>query len=241
MTDIRPTRSIVEESQEGAGRHLVLDHDHVVNFVDGDATPSVASLTRFRAVGAATITNFLKGAPAQVIHILGNGTTTVAHNANIKRATGVSGVLAADRIYSFMYDVTPSSDIWYEQDSNGGGGGGGGAPLPHAASHQDGGSDEISVTGLSGELADAQKVVVRKNSGADIGTRRRLNLIEGSNVTLTVTDDGGDSEVDITIAAAGGNPADDTHVWMPLTTVVGGVPELVWDGDNSLIPTLVPV
>jgi hypothetical protein len=30
-------------------------------------------------------------------------------------------------------------------------------------------------------------------------------------------------------------------VWMPLTTVVAGEPELVWDDDDSLIPTLVPV
>lgn len=29
-------------------------------------------------------------------------------------------------------------------------------------------------------------------------------------------------------------------VWMPLTTVVSGEPELVWDDDNSLIPTEVP-
>ncbi len=30
-------------------------------------------------------------------------------------------------------------------------------------------------------------------------------------------------------------------VWMPLTTVVGGEPRLVWDANNSLIPTLVPI
>lgn len=35
-------------------------------------------------------------------------------------------------------------------------------------------------------------------------------------------------------------PGDDTHVWMPLTTIVDGAPELVWDENLSLIPTLVP-
>jgi hypothetical protein len=28
--------------------------------------------------------------------------------------------------------------------------------------------------------------------------------------------------------------------WMPLTTVVNGVPELVWDANDSLVPTEVP-
>lgn len=39
-----------------------------------------------------------------------------------------------------------------------------------------------------------------------------------------------------------GDPGDDTHVWMPLTTVIDGDPELVWDEPSlSLIPTLVPL
>lgn len=45
---------------------------------------------------------------------------------------------------------------------------------------------------------------VRKNSAGSVFTRRRLNFIEGTNVTLTVADDGTDGEVDITIAATGG-------------------------------------
>ena len=36
------------------------------------------------------------------------------------------------------------------------------------------------------------------------------------------------------------NPVDDVAAWMPLTTVMDGEPVLVWDGDNGLIPTLVP-
>jgi hypothetical protein len=53
-------------------------------------------------------------------------------------------------------------------------------------------------------LGNNARVTVRKNTGADVGTRRRLNLIEGSNVTLTIADDAGSEEVDITIAAASG-------------------------------------
>lgn len=43
-------------------------------------------------------------------------------------------------------------------------------------------------------------VKVRKN-GTLIGSRRQVNFIEGSGVTLTVADDATDKEVDVTIAA----------------------------------------
>lgn len=48
------------------------------------------------------------------------------------------------------------------------------------------------------------EVTVRKNSGADVGTQPRINFIEGSHVTLTVTDDPGNNEIDVTIASTGG-------------------------------------
>jgi hypothetical protein len=43
-----------------------------------------------------------------------------------------------------------------------------------------------------------------KKAGTLIGTRRGINFIEGANVTLTVADDAGNEEVDVTIAASGG-------------------------------------
>lgn len=49
-----------------------------------------------------------------------------------------------------------------------------------------------------------QKVEVVKNSGAVVGTRKQINFIEGSNVTLTVADDAGNGQVDVTIASSGG-------------------------------------
>lgn len=69
----------------------------------------------------------------------------------------------------------------------------------HQAAHQSGGGDA-----LAGLLDAVAKTTVRKDSGADIGSRRRINLITGSNITLTIADDPTDEEVDITIAAAGG-------------------------------------
>jgi len=47
-------------------------------------------------------------------------------------------------------------------------------------------------------------ITIRKNSGADVGTQQRINVNEGANVTLTVTDDPVNHEVDITIASAAG-------------------------------------
>lgn len=49
-------------------------------------------------------------------------------------------------------------------------------------------------------------VQVRKNSAGSTFTRRRVNLIEGTNVTLTVADDSGNDEVDVTIAASASTP-----------------------------------
>lgn len=48
-------------------------------------------------------------------------------------------------------------------------------------------------------------IAVRKNSTGSEFRRRRLNFIEGSNVTLTVADDPTDDEIDVTIAAASGS------------------------------------
>jgi len=44
------------------------------------------------------------------------------------------------------------------------------------------------------------------------------------------------AELDAVAAAAGTRPTD-TAGWLPLTTVVGGVPDLVWDASDNLIPT----
>ncbi len=70
------------------------------------------------------------------------------------------------------------------------------APATHAASHQSAGTDA-----LTGLLDATARVVVRKNSGSDVGARRRMNLIEGSGITLTVADDAGGEEVDVTITS----------------------------------------
>ncbi|HBY60990.1 MAG TPA: hypothetical protein DEH78_14300 [Solibacterales bacterium] len=59
----------------------------------------------------------------------------------------------------------------------------------------------VVVNSTSQDIDNNARVAVRKNTGgADVGERRRLNFIEGSNITLTISDDGASEEVDIQIA-----------------------------------------
>lgn len=78
--------------------------------------------------------------------------------------------------------------------------GGTAAPTDHSLSTFAG--TGLTYTNLTGVLT-WDGLNFRKNSAGSVFTRRRINLIEGSNVTITVADDAGDDEVDVTIAATG--------------------------------------
>jgi hypothetical protein len=52
-------------------------------------------------------------------------------------------------------------------------------------------------------VVQSETSIIRKNSAGSDFRRRRINLIEGSNVTLTVADDSANNEIDVTIAASG--------------------------------------
>jgi len=68
----------------------------------------------------------------------------------------------------------------------------------HASTHVSGGSDP-----LTGNL-DANARVTVKQGGTTVGTRRAINFIAGSNISLSISDDAANEEVDVTISAAGG-------------------------------------
>jgi hypothetical protein len=82
-------------------------------------------------------------------------------------------------------------------------------------------------------------------------TDTTLNFVEGEGISIQTGPNPGDPDtVDVEIAstlvipdtpAGGGDPADDTAVWMPLTTTLAGDDVLVFDADHSLIPTLTPL
>lgn len=67
----------------------------------------------------------------------------------------------------------------------------------HHSTHEDGGSDEIDVGGLSGTLAEAQKITVQK-AGTTIGTRKTINIVSGADVTDNASSDRVDIEIGAT-------------------------------------------
>lgn len=90
----------------------------------------------------------------------------------------------------------------------------------------DSGSEEVDITlGLAGTITSNARVAVSKNSGATVGTRRRINFIEGSGATLTIADDSVNEEVDVTIAVSAGAGGGDTS----------GQIVAIWDGGGSTI------
>jgi len=75
----------------------------------------------------------------------------------------------------------------------------------HKDRHKADGADAFTVADLLDAVA---RIKVRKNSGAsNVGVRRRLNLIEGSSIALTIADDPTDEEIDAVIASICGTGA----------------------------------
>ena len=62
--------------------------------------------------------------------------------------------------------------------------------------------DLPSHTHAASDITSGSMPFTIKQTGATIGTRRALNLIEGSNIGLTVADDAGNDRVNVTVALA---------------------------------------
>lgn len=113
VSDNIPFRTVAEQNIEAPATHLVLDKEFIMKLPAGYEKPSVKNLTKFRANGGTDIIqNFTDGQEGQRISIIGDGTTTVQANANIKRPFG-TGVLRNGEVYNFTYD----GGVWKE-DTN---------------------------------------------------------------------------------------------------------------------------
>ncbi len=104
---------------EAEVRHKVIPHVFVDKLQPLSTTPRVSNVTAVIASATApiTVTDFTKGSDGQPLRILGDGFTTVAHNAKIKRIIGSTSLLEIDRVYEFIF----LENIWYEVAGNTGG------------------------------------------------------------------------------------------------------------------------
>ncbi len=79
-------------------------------------------------------------------------------------------------------------------------------------------------------------VTVEKN-GTVVGTRRNINFIEGTNITLTIAEDSANDEIDVTIAASGGGGGNlDSLTDVVITTPSNGQ-VLKYNGTNWINDT----
>ena len=76
-------------------------------------------------------------------------------------------------------------------------------PSAHKTAHTVGGGDAFS----PGDLLDATARLNVSKAAALVGVRRQLNLIQGANVILTVTDDPANEKVDVAVSATAGGLA----------------------------------
>lgn len=140
----------------------ILPREYIQKFKSLDATPDVKNIKFFLANNSApfTITNFLKAADAQRLHILGDGFTTIAYNTKIKTNTGANKLLSTEKIYKFTY----LNNIWYEDVDAGAAGAGTGE------------ANTSSNAGLTGQGLVLAKI------GVDLPFK---SLTAGANITVT--------------------------------------------------------
>lgn len=103
-----PILQTQETIQEATRTLLVEDKEFIGTFKPADATPSVLNLKKWKAgnTGANNVTFFDDGFDGKEISVLGEGFTTVVHNAaKILTNTAANKLLAAGKVYRFtMYD-----------------------------------------------------------------------------------------------------------------------------------------
>jgi len=104
-----------EQVIETPQSHVALGKQWTRKFTAGDTTPNVANLEKFVAGNTAStnVTNFSGGQDGQTIKILGDGFTSVVHDAfKIITNEGTSKLLAANKVFTF----THFDGVWVEDE-----------------------------------------------------------------------------------------------------------------------------
>lgn len=175
-------------------------------------TDGGAGLAATIGVAANGITNakFRQGAALSVVGVTGNATANVADIAagvdgQVLRRSGTSlgfGTIATAGITDGAVTLAKIANIATSRILGRTTAGSGvieeltvGAPLTLTGGVLD--FDETAALGNNARVAVSK-------AGVAVGTRRKINFIEGTNVTLTIGDDAANEEVDVTINATGG-------------------------------------
>jgi hypothetical protein len=78
--------------------------------------------------------------------------------------------------------------------------------------------DADAIVFTVGDLLDAVARLQVSKAASLVGTRRGLNFVEGSNVTLTLSDDPSNERVNVTIASSGGGGGGGSGLWQNCVT-----------------------
>ena len=199
--------------------------------VKGADIASAAALTLgtdgsyFHVTGTTTITSISTRAAGEIVVLEFDGALTITHHATaLIMRNAANAVTIAGDIFTF---VSEGSGNWREilnarafdatvptTSAVADAAAAGTAATPARRDHTHGRESFGAVSALANAGANGsaatpsrsdhqhkRDVRVRVDSGADTGTRNRLNFISGTGMTVTANDDAGDDEVEVTITS----------------------------------------
>lgn len=219
----------VEELTVGGGIEFTTTGGIQTSAFTGDATKAAGGTALTLATVNSNVGSFGSGTQVATFTVNGKGLITAASNTSISiTSSAVSDFneAAQDAVGGILTD-TNSVNMTYNDAGDQ-------ITADVIVRNTTTANTSITASGVGVDVNDntsTQKVEVVKNSGAVVGTRKQLNFIEGSNVTLTIADDAGNDQVDITIAASGGGGISDGDKG-DITVSSSGT---VWTIDNDVV------
>lgn len=232
-------------SYAGSGGYLLRVNatPDAVEFVDGSTlfadashTHLLADVTDVDATEAevdavADLSAIVGPSVGWVYHVTGTGPTTAAWGqlagSEINNDLGwITATLTEEEVQDFAWNVLTGTQtlitVTYQDGTN---------DVDFVV------NDDLSLYNNTTSAFITGVAVDKNSSGTPVGTRPQLNFIEGSNITLTIADDAGNGEVDITIAASGGVS---THALLDSTVHTDTTTGTVARGDLIIGQTATP-
>lgn len=165
------------------------------------------------------------------------GGRTLAFNAIVKTSGDVSLNSAANAYTIFRFVVEDFTHVHLRKAEAAGAGATGsqgpaGPPGPPGSDGEDGDQGAVGPPGPTG-AAGANNITLKK-AGTSIGTEAALNLIEGSNITITATDNPGASRVDVTIASSGSSSGGLSSLYLSPPATPGSLDDEFSSGSSDL-------